>query len=290
VNTYLLTWNPDNWSWDALADQASDTGRGQVVRERWSCGNTRRIVPRDRLFLLKQGRRPNKGIMATGTATSEVYEDRHWDEARAKRGETALYVEAAWDTILDTETELPLPVSAFEGGHLPAVHWATQKSGILIPPATAAHLEALWERHVGGIRGVGAVAPRSEGDDTEETEFPEGRVLYRLHRRRERSRELVRRARAEAMRRFGRLACAVCGFDFFEQYGEVGRDFIECHHTVPVSELRDGARTRLSDVALVCSNCHRMLHRRRPWLGIKELRVLLTGGRQRPVGSDSTGR
>jgi putative restriction endonuclease len=40
---------------------------------------------------------------------------------------------------------------------------------------------------------------------------------------------------------------------------------------VPVSELREGARTRLRDVALVCANCHR----RRPWLGVGELKELM---------------
>ena len=45
----------------------------------------------------------------------------------------------------------------------------------------------------------------------------------------------------------------------------------ECHHTVPVSEYGSGARTQLRDLALVCANCHRMLHRRRPWLTIDEL-------------------
>lgn len=58
-------------------------------------------------------------------------------------------------------------------------------------------------------------------------------------------------------------------------YGEVGKDFIECHHTVPVSELTEGMKTKLSDMALVCSNCHRMLHRKRPWLRLSDLKALL---------------
>jgi hypothetical protein len=41
------------------------------------------------------------------------------------------------------------------------------------------------------------------------------------------------------------------------------------------SELDYGMRTKLADVVLVCSNCHRMLHRRRPWLGIEGLKALL---------------
>ena len=56
---------------------------------------------------------------------------------------------------------------------------------------------------------------------------------------------------------------------------DLGEGFIECHHVTPVSELRAGTRTRLSDLAVVCSNCHRMLHRRRPWLTAAELRGLI---------------
>jgi len=74
----------------------------------------------------------------------------------------------------------------------------------------------------------------------------------------------------------GALRCEACGFDFHETYGKLGEDFIECHHVTPVSELKAGATTRLSDLVVVCSNCHRMLHRRRPWLTAAELRVVVT--------------
>ncbi|WP_236887482.1 HNH endonuclease [Clostridium argentinense] len=60
----------------------------------------------------------------------------------------------------------------------------------------------------------------------------------------------------------GRLFCEACGFDFFEVYGERGKDFIEGHHTKFVSELSDGDMTRVEDIAMLCSNCHRMIHRK----------------------------
>lgn len=50
--------------------------------------------------------------------------------------------------------------------------------------------------------------------------------------------------------------CEVCDFDFESVYGE---DYIECHHTVPLSELTSPG-TDPSTLALVCANCHRMLH------------------------------
>jgi predicted HNH restriction endonuclease len=58
-------------------------------------------------------------------------------------------------------------------------------------------------------------------------------------------------------------------------YGARGKDFIECHHTKPVSELAVGEKTRLTDLVLLCSNCHRIVHRKKPWLGIDELREIV---------------
>ncbi|MEP0913069.1 HNH endonuclease [Leptolyngbya sp. GB1-A1] len=112
-------------------------------------------------------------------------------------------------------------------------------------------------------------------DRQEEEEFPEGKLLYRLHRTRERNRELIRKAKDKRKREVGVLNCDVCGFDFFQCYGSIGSDYIECHHTKPVSELKDGEKTNISDIALVCANCHRMLHRKRPWLSIQQLKDLL---------------
>ncbi|HBN30592.1 MAG TPA: hypothetical protein DD416_05065 [Rhodobacteraceae bacterium] len=67
----------------------------------------------------------------------------------------------------------------------------------------------------------------------------------------------------------------VCGFNFEDVYGERGNGFIECHHTKPVHEMQPHEKTKLSDLALVCPNCHRMIHAKRPWLTIDELRSLI---------------
>ena len=107
-------------------------------------------------------------------------------------------------------------------------------------------------------------------DEVEEA-FPEGRILYRAHRSRERNASLVRKAKAACTRTYGVLECQVCGFSFAAVYGSLGEGYIECHHDVPVSELRPGSLTRVRDLTLVCGNCHRMLHRKRPWMSVEEL-------------------
>jgi 5-methylcytosine-specific restriction protein A len=112
------------------------------------------------------------------------------------------------------------------------------------------------------------------GDDEEEGE--EGQILTRTHRYRERDTKLVARKKRRVLRDKGKLSCEVCDFDFAAAYGERGDGFIECHHTKPVSELRDGETTNINDLALVCSNCHRMIHRRKPWLSVGDLSKFLS--------------
>jgi len=56
----------------------------------------------------------------------------------------------------------------------------------------------------------------------------------------------------------------VCGFNFARRYGERGEGFIEVHHIKPIAAR--GTATRIhpkKDMIVVCSNCHRMIHRRR---------------------------
>lgn len=111
--------------------------------------------------------------------------------------------------------------------------------------------------------------------EEDEMDAPEGKLLTQLHKRRERSRKLVARKKEQVLHKTNKLACEGCGFDFFERYGEVGKGFIECHHILPISAMGDLHRTKLEHLVVVCSNCHRMIHRRRPWLSIEELRAAL---------------
>jgi|SRR3972149_374009 len=108
-----------------------------------------------------------------------------------------------------------------------------------------------------------------------DSEFPEGKEIERKHRLRERNQSVIKSAKDLFKQKNGKLYCQVCGFDFHDKYGEIGCDFIEGHHTVPISELRGEVITKVKDVALVCSNCHQMLHRKRPWLKMEDLKKLI---------------
>lgn len=100
----------------------------------------------------------------------------------------------------------------------------------------------------------------------------EGQPVMAQHVRRERSRSL-RRRRIDAAGE--RPTCEACGFDFEQVYGDRGRGFVECHHLLPISELDPATPTRLEDLALLCANCHRMVHVSRPWLDLEQLKQLL---------------
>lgn len=127
---------------------------------------------------------------------------------------------------------------------------------------------------VGSPHSYDATLPET-ADDLFEEDALEGSILTREHRFRERNATLIKRKKDRHLAAHGSISCEACGFDFLSFYGSRGEGFIECHHRKPVSELHHGERTKLSDLALLCSNCHRMIHRQRPWLSITQLKDLI---------------
>jgi 5-methylcytosine-specific restriction protein A len=106
----------------------------------------------------------------------------------------------------------------------------------------------------------------------------EGRLLMRRHVAYERNRALRQRKLAETMKAGNAIACEVCGFNFAETYGDRGAGYIECHHIVPL-HVSGPSKRRLSDLALLCANCHRMIHRT-PWLTPSNLQRLIRDPRR----------
>lgn len=107
------------------------------------------------------------------------------------------------------------------------------------------------------------------------TEAEEGRVLTRLHAIRERSSKLVESKKQQALHRLGRLECEACMFDFERNYGDIGKGYMECHHLKPLSTLATIETTRLEDLALICANCHRIIHRPVVWLTLPQLQATI---------------
>lgn len=112
--------------------------------------------------------------------------------------------------------------------------------------------------------------------DYELNGFPEGKEKFIKHLSYER-RPLVIAIAKENFKEAndGQIFCEICGFNFEEKYGEHGKGFIEGHHILPVSEMGETHHTTPDEIIMVCSNCHRMLHRKRPWITKDKLKSLL---------------
>ena len=99
----------------------------------------------------------------------------------------------------------------------------------------------------------------------------EGKPLYVLHKRIERNSAISKKKKNNALKE-NKLKCEVCGFDFYKVYGDRGHGYIECHHKKPLSELRGETDVKLKDLSLLCANCHRIIHRKKPYISVSELK------------------
>ncbi|MFX4263095.1 HNH endonuclease [Pelotomaculum propionicicum] len=118
-----------------------------------------------------------------------------------------------------------------------------------------------------------AISFDDEGE--EDIGYPEGKIAFRMHRIIERDPRVIKKAKDTfAKINGGRLFCEACGFDYFIVYGPRGNDFIEGHHKKKVSEMREGAETKVEDINLLCANCHRMIHRK-PFINLEQLSILI---------------
>ena len=87
--------------------------------------------------------------------------------------------------------------------------------------------------------------------------------------------ERNRQARQECVDKKG-YKCLVCGRDFVETYGIVGKNFIHVHHLKPISSIGKEYKLNVDeDLVPVCPNCHYMLHRKDPPYTIKQMKRII---------------
>ncbi|TOJ45308.1 hypothetical protein CGI38_15855 [Vibrio parahaemolyticus] len=156
---------------------------------------------------------------------------------------------------IETYKNIPFGEEFFSREFVEAVQKSTMRKGLAIELAL----------------GTDSVfAPKEKTD----LEVFEGAPVYRRHLVRERKPEIIRSKKEMVKSSNGKLACEACDFNFADVYGERGEDYIECHHQNPLSES-EGQKTKLEDLALLCSNCHRIIHRSRPWISVSRLKEII---------------
>ena len=243
--TVLFTWNPRRTPWPDLRDSIEEIEQNGGMDSSWSCGNTRRIHPGDRLFLLRQGS-DAPGLVGSAWAASEPYEDRHWQRGQEGAPSTAWYVALTWDFLSETPI---IPRRRLIRGEFRRVNWNSQVSGIFIPDPIAERLEAVWQRATGT-----SFQPLPEETDTKA--LPEGGRRTITVNRFERDGRL-RRACIE----YHGPECAACGRSLGELYGSIAEGYVHVHHLRPLADIgRRHGVDPTTDLVPVCPNCHAVMH------------------------------
>lgn len=111
--------------------------------------------------------------------------------------------------------------------------------------------------------------------DTSAISAKEGNPRLKTHLIRERNSTLVQQKKEQVLQKTGKLCCEVCGFDFYEKYGDIGEGFCEVHHLTPLSQSDHEVETKIEDLAIICSNCHRIIHRKNPMLSLEKLQNII---------------
>jgi hypothetical protein len=157
----------------------------------------------------------------------------------------------------ERQPNLPLLLGGPHDEHLLDLK-VSRSQGTGVFTVSEAQWQQVWQLAVGPVPWPAI----SSVSDVEIPDFAdvEGRRRLFLHFRIERSRQLVLRKKASVLKRTGHLACECCGFDFADAYGPRGKGLCECHHVQPLHTLLQETVSSLEDLAIVCANCHRMLH------------------------------
>lgn len=264
MNTFLFAWNPKKWTWETLEqniDQIEQTGR---TTEKWSVVSHKKIKVGDRAFLMRLGEEP-KGIMAAGFVATAPFLSKHWN------GEDKLVhrVMIDFEVILKPKLDPLLSIDILKQGNLAKVNWTPQSSGIEINSDVTDELEAIWFNFLTTQKIRHNPFEETEKDDQKVyTEGTPNQVLVTKYERNP-------YARKTCIDHYG-LSCSVCNFNFKDNYGELGNDFIHVHHLKQVATIGKVYRIDpINDLRPVCPNCHAMIHKRKEPFTINEIKEIM---------------
>lgn len=125
--------------------------------------------------------------------------------------------------------------------------------------------------------GMTTLRPEEASIDLDE--FSEGRVLTALHLRRERNRKMRKLLLQE--RRPKGLVCEMCDLHRPEMPLAFQEALFEAHHILPLADAGERL-TKVSDLALLCACCHRLIHKAigstGQWFSVDDLKRQLSLG------------
>lgn len=152
--------------------------------------------------------------------------------------------------------------------------------------ADIAELEAYFVADiVGDLPELGRIEPPGAVPAIEfSAKAVEGEWRLVAHLEQERNTALSTAKKKAVLSATGRLRCEACSFDFLELYGALGDGFCEVHHVRPLSERAAGLETSLEDLAVLCSNCHSIIHRTHPIWTVSSLGAHIARVRGASVG------
>tara|TARA_R110001606_G_C15404397_1_gene653909 strand:+ start:9367 stop:11880 length:2514 start_codon:yes stop_codon:yes gene_type:complete len=137
VSSYLLSWNPKNFSTggEGLDQGTLDYQKDEVVR--WSC-HSKQVVEGDNVYLIKLGK-GSRGIIAKGVVTKASYIDKCWKDSTKER----TYIDFRVEDIRHNCNEGLVPQVLLLKA-CPEQQWSPQSSGISIKPEYEETINNLW--------------------------------------------------------------------------------------------------------------------------------------------------
>lgn len=229
TKTFLITWNPQKWNWVDLQENIDHLENIGNVLRRWSCGNSKNIKKGDRIFLVRLGEE-SRGIMGSGYAKSSYYVAPHWD---GTAGKTANYIDIEFDILINPDKN-----KLFSSDDLDNVdpnriqQWFPQQSGISIKPEIVSSLESNWFDFIRENKYFGTSFLSNDVLSDEAESFMEGKSKEVTQTRYERNPQ----ARKTCLKHHG-YSCRICGFNFEQTFGEIGKGFIHVHHINAIAEI-----------------------------------------------------
>ncbi|MFM7812236.1 MAG: HNH endonuclease [Acinetobacter junii] len=182
-------------------------------------------------------------------------------------GEKKQFLKSYCAQVKQVKYDLDAGVRVDHSGHifLNAVSWDKLIDSFIVLMNKAIHAHEI-------CKSYSDMFSRKKIDDIDQSVL-EGNPKFITHIVRERNKTIIENKKRSIQPQA--LNCEVCGFNFKTVYGKVGEGFCEVHHKIPLHQAKGIIETRLEDLAIVCSNCHRMLHRGKDISTLDDLKKIM---------------